>query len=1123
MLTEPTLDIRLLGDFSLIYADQQVTSLNTMRLQSLLAYLVLHRDVPQQRQHLAFLFWPDTTEAQARNNLRQLLHQLRQVFPAVENFLSADTHTLYLHPVTPYRLDVAEFEQALNEAEASTQRDDLHALQNALERADSLYRGVLLPGCYDEWILPERERLSQLHQQALEQLLRLFETRGDISSAVRYAQRLLGLDPLSEDLYRRLMRLFALKNDRASALHVYHTCASILQREMGVEPDPVTREVYEQLLQQEMPTTAVIVHHPLPTAMPTLIGREHEWEQLQRAWQDTLEGKPYFVFVSGEAGIGKSRLAEEFLLWVSQQGAVTASTRSYAAEGQLSLAPVTEWLRSDGLRGSLRHLDHVWLTEVVRLLPELLTELPDLPRYEPVTEYGQRQRFFEALARAILLAPQPLVLLIDDLQWCDQETLEWLHFLLRFDPRARLLIVGCAREEELSLSHPLRTFLLHLRNTMHATEIPLAPLNAEETAKLASQVAKRQLEMDEGLHLYHETAGYPLFVVEMVRASMPVTVDNAADSKPRQISRSEMKSLGQVPADVSEAQEDKQRQASLDLTRILPPRVHAVLVGRLQQLSVSARSIVELAAVIGREFTLDLLIAMSNEDADNTVQALDELWNKRIVREHGANSYDFTHDKLREVAYAEISVPQRRMLHRRVAQTLESLYIEDLDTGSSQIASHYERGGMIEQALLYYQRAAAMAQRLYANEDAISLILQSLELLEQLPASMKRDKQELDLQLALAPLYRVTKGWTAPELERVLDRALALCDTVDDDRHRAKALYGLQSLYVVQDRLERVQMVSDELQTLYQRSLGTEPPLFSGMMLAGTRLHMGRITEANTQFAEIIAAHDPEQLLHIQESQGVNYAAHARAWQAHALWCLGYPQKALMRGVEAVKMVQDLDQPFNEALVSAYLAMLQQLCANEAVAREYAEKALALTSKYQASYYRAWSDILVSYALAMQQPHAESIVRLRGSITTFKSSGARLRLPYYLSLLAQVCGKAGYVEEGLAWIDEALAESRKHNERWWDAEIHHLRGELLLLRGTDTSDVEAALLRAIETARSQQARSLELRATVSLARLWSNQNRTDDARHWMQDIYSWFTEGFDTPDLQAAQLLLAQL
>jgi len=207
---EPALHIRLLGDFSLVYADRQVTGLSSTRLQSLLAYLVLHRDVPQQRQHLAFLFWPDTSEAQARNNLRQLLHQLRQAFPPVEQFLSADTQMLHWHPVTPFHLDVAEFEQALILADAAARHNDQHALQAALEQVDNLYRGELLPGCYDEWILPERERLRQRHRQVLEQLLRLFEALGDTITAIRSAQRLLGLDPLSEDLVRRLMRLLLL-------------------------------------------------------------------------------------------------------------------------------------------------------------------------------------------------------------------------------------------------------------------------------------------------------------------------------------------------------------------------------------------------------------------------------------------------------------------------------------------------------------------------------------------------------------------------------------------------------------------------------------------------------------------------------------------------------------------------------------------------------------------------------------------------------------------------------------------------------------------------------------------------------------------------------------------------
>ena len=1096
---EPTLQLRLLGDFSLVYADRQVTNLNSMRLQSLLAYLALHRDVPQQRQHLAFLFWPDTTEAQARNNLRQLLHQLRQVFPEVEYFLSADTHMVCWRTTATFHFDVAEFEKALNEAAIATQYTDRLALQAALQQANSLYRGEFLPGCYDEWLLPERERLRQRHLQTLEQLLSLFEMQGEISIAIRHAQRLLVLDPLSEDLYRRLMRLFALNNDRASALHVYHTCVTTLQREMGVDPDPATREVYERILQHETAAPQTIIHQPLLAVAPTLIGREREWKALQEAWRATSSGAPRFVLMAGEAGIGKSRLAEEFLLWASQQGAVTAKTRSYAAEGQLSLAPVTDWLRSDGMRAPLRRLDAVWLTEVARILPELFTEQPALPRYESVTEYGQRQRFFEALARAILAPSQPLVLLIDDAQWCDQETLEWLHFLLRFDPMARLLVVGCAREEELPPHHALRTLLLHLRATAEVTEIALHPLDAAETAKLASQVAKQDLNTNQVMRLFQETEGYPLFVVETVRAG-----------------------LEHVSASSSEA-DRLHRQLSLEETRKLPPRVHAVLASRLQRISASAREFVELAAIIGREFPLDLLITVSNTDADSAVSALDELWHKRIMRERGVNSYDFTHDKLREVAYGEISAPQRRLLHRRVAQALETMHVDDLDAVSGQIAFHYERAGMIEQALPYYQRASAAAQRVYANEDAINLLSRSLESLELLAAGSKRDRQELSLQLAMAPLYRVTKGWATPELERTLDRALALCDTVGDDAQRAQTLYGLQSVYVVQAKLERVQMVSDELNTLYRRSLVTAPPPFSGMMLAGAHLHLGRIADANAQFAEIIAALEPDQLLYLQESQGSNYAAHARAWQAHALWCLGYPQQALSQGLDAVKLVQDLNQPFNQALVSAYLALLQQLCASEAVAREHAEQAYALTSKYQAPYYRAWAGILVSYALAQEQPDEESIERLRSAITEFKASSARLRLPYYLSLLAQVYKKAGDAEKGLAVIDEALAEVRAHNERWWDAELHRLRGELLLMYGADASDAEAAFLRAISISRSQQARSLELRATMSLTRLWIAQKPSEDARQQLSDLYAWFTEGFETSDLQAARLLLAQL
>ena len=296
-------------------------------------------------------------------------------------------------------------------------------------------------------------------------------------------------------------------------------------------------------------------------------------------------------------------------------------------------------------------------------------------------------------------------------------------------------------------------------------------------------------------------------------------------------------------------------------------------------------------------------------------------------------------------------------------------------------------------------------------------------------------------------------------------------------------------------------------------------------MLTGSRLHLGRIADANEEFERMLPAKDPSQLQRNIEEQGWNYAdaVHGRAWHAHALWLLGYPQSALLRALEGVQLAHDLGQPFNQALAATYLAMLQQLCADEAAARSSSEEALALTTEHKAPYYRAWSAILVSYALACEQPGTSTIATLRESIAAFKASGAQLRLPYYLGLLAQVCGRAACAGDGLAAVDEGMAASRAHNERWWDAELHRVRGELFLAGGADENEAESTYGRAIEIAQRQKAKSLELRAATSLARLWRTQRRADDARRLLQNLYSWFTEGFDTVDLREAKALLDEL
>jgi predicted ATPase len=919
-------------------------------------------------------------------------------------------------------------------------------------------------------------------------LVGLLEKQREYASAIAHVRHWLRHDPLDEGAYRWLMRLLALAGDRPAALQAYRQCKDALHRELTAEPSAETVRTYERIRGAEPGPPRPSGGREGTPATWSLVGRQAEWARLREAWERAARGEACFALVRGDAGIGKSRLAEELLNWARLQGVATGRTRSYAAEGRLSLAPVSEWLRSDGLAPHLARLEEVWRVEVARILPELLAGRPDLPRPAPMTEFGDRLRFFEGLARAALSAPPPLLLLIDDLQWCDRETLEWLHFLSRFEPGARLLVIGTARSEELDAAHPLPALLRQLRSASRLVEIVLEPLDAAETAELAAQVGSRAFNADAATRLYRETEGNPLFIVETVRAEGGGGLPGAPEHR--------------IPG--------------------LPPRAHAVIAGRLAQVSENARGVAAAAAVVGRAFALDVLVRVVGDEGV-VVRALDELWRKRLVREQGPNAYDFTHDKLRDVAYGETSAPRRRLLHRRVAEALTAVHEKDLDPVSAQIAAHYESAGLTEQAIPHAWRAAVVAQGVYAHDEAIALADHGLSLLRHLPASARRDALELDLQLVLAPSHRVTLGWAAPELGEVLDRALALCDRVGTGAQRAQILYGMQSRYLVEGRLEKSALITDEMACVFRETQGSEPPRSAFAMLAGVRLQMGRFQEARDDFEGLVREADPRQLQHLQESQGLNYEVLARAWQSHALWCLGRPDAALAGARHAVSLARTLGQPFSQALAATYLALLQQLRAEPATFRAQAQEALRLATESKATYYRAWAAILVAYAETLDGPEATALPRLRNAIEAFKETGARLRLPYYLALLADAHLRKGDAAAGLDVVEEGLSRGRETNERWWDAELHRLRAELLLAGGAAAAEAEAALRRALEIARGQQARSLELRAGRALARLWAGSGRTAQARALLEPISSSFAEGLATPDLTAARALLSGL
>jgi len=749
------LEIHLLGPFRLLYDGRPAAGFDQARLQHLLAYLVLHRATPLSREQLAFLFWPDTSDQQARKNFRTLLTRLRQALPHADDFIEVTTRTVQWRADATFTLDVAVFEDAVAEAEAHTDSPRAAAAQMA---AVAAWTGDLLPDCYDDWALPRREELRQAFAETLEQLVLSLEQQRDYHRALGYAQRLLRHDPLHEPAYRYLMRLHLALDERAEARRVYAACEEMLRREFGVAPDRTTRDLYDRLVvADEVSLTAAVVRQraPGPATLP-LVGRQTEWADLLSAWSVATADRPGMILLIGEAGIGKTRLAEELLDWVARQGAATAAAQCTAAGGvSLAYAPVAEWLRDPSLQPRLAALDDPARIEVGRILPALLAAHPHLAAPGPLTEAWQRTRLFDALARATLGPPgehrQPLLLLLDDLQWIDRETLDWLAYLLRYNACAPLLIVCTVRPQEVDRDHPLTLFrLTHLQAGL-LREIPLLPLDAAETAALATAVAGREMDAAEASRLYQDTAGNPLFIVEFMRARR-----HALESE------TQPDAWGPQPAGVS---------------RELPARVRAVIQWRLARLSPAAQAVAQMAAVIGRRFNLAVLCRSSDQDEHSVVEGLTELWQRQLIRAQGADAYDFSHEGIRAVAYEELGPVRQHALHLRVAQALEMLHEKDPDAPSSLIAMHYERAGHPRAAVHYYRRAGAAAQRLYAHSEAVSLYSHLLE--DELRASLSA-RESCEIMLTLAEVWRMTGLWV--RARAMLQEALAIAETLADSR-----------------------------------------------------------------------------------------------------------------------------------------------------------------------------------------------------------------------------------------------------------------------------------------------------------------------------------------------------
>ena len=675
-----SLEIHLLGSFNLIYDGKTVKGLDSPRLQSFLSYLLIHRDAPQSRQQLAFLFWPDSNDSQARTNLRNMLFKLRGAFPEVDDYLEVNQQTLWWKPDSNLQLDLAVYQQAVEQSDRTGSGKDQNAHRQALVAVTQAYSGNLLPSCYDDWIQPERDRLKQSYILLLEELVGILEADEDLDQAILSTRQLIRVDNLAERYYQILMGLYISKGDKAQAVRTYHQCVEILEKELGFDPSSETQKLYQQIMAREVTT----IETPRVTEKKArLVGREQAWNQLQSAWLAYQSGS-HLAVIMGEAGIGKSYLANEFSRWARKGNITCLKTRSYPTEDELAYTPVTGLLRNKTVLKQISHLEKSRMIDLARLLPELRTQFPDLPDPENLSESWKRGRIFEASTIALLGVDNKLVVVLDDLQWSDRETLDWLRYLLGYKTDTKVMIIAGVRTEDLLADSPLIPIFAELGGKGKITEVLLDRLDLEQTHRLASDLWGEELENRAAVRLYQETEGNPLFVAEMVRAGY-------------------LKDFGD----------------GSDLSR-MPPKVQSVIESRLNALSPQTRDLAAAASAVGREFDFELLFRAGDLPETDLLAGLDELWSRRLIKDEGESGYNFSHDKFREILYGELSPHRRVHYHKKVARALEEIHADQLEVVAPQLAFQFNQAGDKDRALEYFLLAGDQARLVFAQAEALT-------------------------------------------------------------------------------------------------------------------------------------------------------------------------------------------------------------------------------------------------------------------------------------------------------------------------------------------------------------------------------------------------------------------
>ncbi len=833
-----------------------------------------------------------------------------------------------------------------------------------------------------------------------------------------------------------------------------------------------------------------------------LVGREEEVDLLLNRWQQANEGECRVVLLSGEAGIGKSRITRGFRERLGEiDNRVLLHGSPYHQNS--ALYPAIEYLGRT-LRFQQGDTTEQMLDKLERFLSELdlpienhapvlasLLSLPVNDRYAPLqsTPLELKNETFRVLVAVIerMTARDTLFMLIEDAHWIDPSTLELTSLIIEQLRTARFFLLVTFRPK---FEPPWSRY-------SQVTSLTLNRLSQRQSVAMVMKICRGKAFPAEVLtQVIDKTDGVPLFVEELTKTILE--------------------------SDLLKDEGDHYALAGPLPSLAIPASLQDSLMARLDRLA-AAKEVAQLAATLGRRFSRELLLAVSSIKEDVIDSALSELLEAELIYRRGLPPdfvYEFKHALLQDAAYQALLKSTRQQYHQTIARALEQRFPAITETQPELVAHHYTEAGVPDRAIPYWHRAGQRTVQRSGNLEAVAHLRKALELIKTVNDSPERARQELELHLTLGPALVAARHFADPDVGQSYARALELCQQLGDSIHLPLILRGRQAFHRLRGELSKARELGEQLVALAERQ--QDPALLIGgyQALGQDLFQLGNLVAAHRTVDRGIALFDPGKH-RLKNWPGGQPGEQCYLYDAFALWMLGYPDRALRRGESALDFAESLANLANLVNTLAFLALVHLLRREPTLALQRAKRAMELSAEQSNPFFLAYGTVLHGWALAIQGQIEDGDAEIDKGIATYRTTGSRTWLPYFLALQAQSCVRRNRLDKGRASLDEAFALADQTEERCWHSELNRTKGELLLaMSSNDHAEAEYCFSQALDIARRQQAKSWELRAAVSLGRLWKQKGKRDEAHDLLAPIYDWFTEGFDTSDLEDAKTLL---